>query len=92
MTFDDDLPIFLADFGVNATAGGITRKVLFNKPDATMFEDAQVTGDYQIRYLKSEFPDLHHGTAIEVDGASYHIKGEPMALGDGRFMQAGIKK
>ena len=91
MDFDGDLPIFLADFGVDATVSGSTRKVLFNKPDATVFTDAQVVGDFQMRYLKSDFPALHHGTVIVVDGGSYTINGEPMALGDGKFMQADLK-
>lgn len=92
MNFDDDLPVFLADFGVLATVGSVTHKVLFNKPDATIFDGGQVTSDYQMRYVASDFPALHNGQAITVDGVNYHIKGEPMAMSDGKFKQADLKK
>lgn len=92
MRFDDDLPVFLADFGVIATVSGLSNKVLFNKPDSSIFNEGQVTGDYQIRYITNQFPDLHDGVVIMVNGLNYRVKGEPVANSDGSFSMAGLKK
>lgn len=92
MQFDNDLPVFLADFGVDATASGSTHKVIFNKPDASLFEDMQASADFTIRYLMSDFPSLHDGTAITVDGGTYKIRGEPLKVGDGKFALASLRK
>ena len=92
MTFDDDLPIFLADFGVNATVLGVTHQVIFNKPDTLLFDDMQATADYTIRYLSADFPTLRDGTAIIVDGNAFKIRGEPLQVSDGRFSMASLRK
>ncbi len=94
MTFDDDLPIFLADFGVDATTAGmpLAKKVIFNKPDAVIFDEMQVGNDFTIRYLTADFTGLHDGIAIVVDGSNFKIRGEPLLISDGKFSLASLKK
>jgi len=92
MNFDDDLPAFLADFGVAASiTPGINKQVIFNKPDAGIFGEMQVTHDFSIRYITTDFTSLHDGVAIVVDGGNYKIKGEPLVLTDGRFSLATLR-
>ena len=92
MNFDDDLPVFLADFGVDATVASVTHQVIFNKPDAVVFDDMQTSHDFTIRYMTVDFPNLHDGTAITVEGGSFKIRGEPLLLADGKFSLASLRK
>jgi hypothetical protein len=92
MNFDDDLPVFLADFGVDATVGSATHKVIFNKPDVVLFEDMQAGNNFTVRYLTIDFPSLHDGTAIVVAGSNFKINGEPLLLADGKFSLASLRK
>lgn len=92
MNFDDDLPVFLADFGVDATVAAATHKVIFNKPDAVLFEDMQAGNNFTIRYLTADFPGLHDGAAIVVAGSSFKINGEPLLVSDGKFSLASLRK
>lgn len=92
MNFDDDLPVFLADFGVTAMALGETHNVIFNKPDAVIFDDMQASADFSMRYLTSEFANLHDGTTIVVEGSTYKVRGEPLKVADGKFSMASLRK
>lgn len=93
MNFDNDLPIFLADYGIEATALGVTHLVIFNNPDAVILDDQQVSGDATIRYITSEFPNLFDGIAIHIEGeGDYKIRGEPLKLGDGKHSLASLRK
>lgn len=92
MNFDDDLPVFLADFGVDATVAAVTHKVIFNKPDAVIFDGMQSSNDFTIRYLTSDFPAMHDKTAITVNGTAYKIRGEPLLITDGKFSLASLHK
>lgn len=97
--FDDDLHTFVSDFAVTARLGALEGKVLLNKPDIAIFDQQQVTGDYNIRYLVDDFPDLKADAQISIEErpgsnvwTNYKIKGKPMAITDGRFYQAELKK
>jgi hypothetical protein len=94
MNFDDDLPVFMADFGVDAITAGMTmaKKVIFNKPDEVIFDGMQTSADFTIRYLTSEFTAMHDKTAITVDGSNYKIRGEPLLIADGKFSLASLHK
>jgi len=92
MDFEEDLTAFFADFSVVATVDGVSRKVILDKPDVGLFDDAQVSHDFNIRYITSDFPNLHDGKAIVVNSTAYTIRGKPMLQSDGHISVANLRK
>jgi hypothetical protein len=88
----EDLTVFTADFGVNATVNGLTHKVLIDKPDIDLYAEMQVSHDFNMRYITNDFPTLRDGITVDVDGVSYRINGAPMRLDDGAFSRVGLRK
>ena len=87
-TFND---AFLADFGLDATSGSSTGKVLFDQPDNTAFGDMVQITEYTATLRVIDFPALVAGNTLTISGKVYTAR-EVVHLEDGAFARATLAK
>ena len=88
----DDLDIFFDDpFGVSATSGATTAKVLLDQPSQVLAGDMVLTTDFQITAKTSDFGTLLAGASIEVDSVDYTVR-ETRLIGDGLLCEISLQK
>lgn len=83
--FDEDLTVFLNDFGVTVTAGAVSGLGILNKPGEYVADDRIITDEYVLRCETSKFGDLGYSDSISVDGVSYVVREAPLMVDDGAF-------
>ena len=87
-----DLDIFYDNpFGVSATSGATTAKVLFDQPSQVLAGDMVLSTDYQIRAKTSDFGTLLAGASITVDSVAYTVR-ETRLIGDGLECEISLQK
>ena len=88
----DDLGVFLDDpFGVSATSGSTTAKVLLDQPSQVLAGDMVLQTDYQITAKASDFGTLTAGTSITVDSVAYTVR-EARLIDDGAIIELSLQK
>ena len=88
----NDLDVFFDNpFGVSATAGDTTGKVLFDQPDQVLAGGMVLSTDYQVTAKASEFGTLTADDAITVDSVDYTVR-ETRLLGDGLLCEITLQK
>ena len=88
----DDLGVFLDDpFGVSATSGSTTAKVLLDQPSQVLAGDMVLHTDYQITAKASDFGTLTAGTSITVDSVAYTVR-ETRLIDDGLLCEISLQK
>jgi hypothetical protein len=88
----DDLDIFFDNpFGVSATSGATTAKVLLDQPSQVLAGDMVLTTDFQITAKTSDFGTLLAGADIEVDSVDYTVR-ETRLIGDGLLCEISLQK
>ncbi|WP_291810704.1 hypothetical protein [Limnobacter sp.] len=88
----DDLDIFFDNpFGVSATSGSTTAKVLLDQPSQVLAGDMVLTTDFQITAKTSDFGTLLAGADIEVDSVDYTVR-ETRLIGDGLLCEISLQK
>ena len=88
----DDLDIFFDNpFGVSATSGATTAKVLLDQPSQVLAGDMVLTTDFQITAKTSDFGALLAGADIEVDSVDYTVR-ETRLIGDGLLCEISLQK
>ena len=88
----DDLDIFFDNpFGVSATSGATTAKVLLDQPSQVLAGDMVLTTDFQITAKTSDFGTLLAGADIEVDSVAYTVR-ETRLIGDGLLCEISLQK
>jgi hypothetical protein len=92
MAFAEDMSVFfnVADFGVPAIFGTQSATVILDQPDAEAFDNQVIVGDVSITYVAGELEGLGAGDVVTVDGVDYKVTHPPMALDDGKLMQAKV--
>jgi len=83
--------VFLADFGLNATSGTASGKVLFDQPDNMAFGDMVQTTEYTATFRVVDFPSLAVGNAFTISGKAYTVR-EVVRIEDGAFARATLAK
>ena len=91
MAFTEDLDDFLADFGVDATFGSETAKVIFDQPDDILSSGPVISASYTIMYKSSVFTGLAYSSEITVNGELYTVD-TIQKLNDGAFTSAQLSK
>lgn len=87
-----DLPdVYLQDFGVTATVGSATAKVIFDKPDEIIGEGLAISTEYIITFKTSDLPTLAGGNSISIDSQNYRVR-EVRKIDDGTFSRALLTK
>ena len=88
----NDLDIFFDNpFGVSATSGATTAKVLLDQPSQVLAGDMVLTTDFQITAKTSDFGTLLAGADIEVDSVDYTVR-ETRLIGDGLLCEISLQK
>ena len=88
----NDLDIFFDNpFGVSATSGSTTAKVLLDQPSQVLAGDMVLTTDFQITAKTSDFGTLLAGADIEVDSVDYTVR-ETRLIGDGLLCEISLQK
>ena len=88
----NDLDIFFDNpFGVSATSGATTAKVLLDQPSQVLAGDMVLTTDFQITAKASDFGTLLAGADIEVDSVDYTVR-ETRLIGDGLLCEISLQK
>ena len=88
----NDLDIFFDNpFGVSATSGATTAKVLLDQPSQVLAGDMVLTTDFQITAKTSDFGTLLAGADIEVDSVDYTVR-ETRLVGDGLLCEISLQK
>lgn len=86
MAFTEDLSLFLSDFGVTVTSGGVTGSGILDMPTQVVADGMVLTTEYRLTAKTSEFGGLLYGAAITVDGVNYQVR-EAMKIDDGQFSE-----
>ena len=88
----NDLDIFFDNpFGVSATSGSTTAKVLLDQPSQVLAGDMVLSTDFQITAKTSDFGTLLAGADIEVDSVDYTVR-ETRLIGDGLLCEISLQK
>ena len=88
----DDLDIFFDNpFGVSATSGSTTAKVLLDEPSQVLAGDMGLSTDFQITAKTSDFGTLLAGADIEVNSVDYTVR-ETRLIGDGLLCVISLQK
>ena len=88
----NDLDIFFDNpFGVSATSGDTTAKVIFDRPTQVLAGDMVLTTDYQITAKTSDFGTLLAGASITVNSVAYTVR-ETRLVGDGLHCEISLQK
>lgn len=91
MFADDDLDLFLADFGVTVTDGTTVTKGILDMPADVIAGEQVITLDYSLTIKSSVYPSLSYGANLTVDGIAYQVR-RVMKDGDGRFSTVTLQK
>ncbi len=88
--FSEDLDGFFDDFGVIATFGSESAKVLYDSPEAIIADDF-ISADHRITYKTGLFQSLARQSAIVVDGVTFKVN-KVYAKDDGKLTVAELSK
>lgn len=86
MAFTEDLDLFLSDFGVAVTSGGVTGNGILDMPTQIIADGMVLTTEYKLTTKTADFGGLMYGAPITVDGVSYQVR-EAMKIDDGQFTE-----
>jgi hypothetical protein len=80
----EDLDLFLVDFGVPVTSGGVSGVGILDMPSEIVADGVVLTTDYKVTVKTSQFGGLIYGAGVTVDGVNYQVR-EAMKIDDGNF-------
>lgn len=73
--FENDIPSFFADFGVNCTIGNKASKAIFDRPEVSLgFGEGVRAAAYVICAAVSDFPDAKVGDSVVSDKGTFKIR------------------
>lgn len=91
MPLNEDLTVFLNDFGVSCTAGAITALGILDMPSQVLAGDVVLSTDYTLTARASDFGSLLYGDGITVNGVAYQVR-EVRLVDDGSFCEIALTK
>lgn len=91
MALDEDLGVFLDDFGVSCTAGAVTALGILDMPSQIISNGMVLTTDYSLTARAVDFGGLLYGAAITVGGVNYSVR-EVRKLDDGAFVEVALQR
>lgn len=87
----DDPSIYLADFGVTVTAGGVTGTGILDMPSEILLDNQIISTEYTVTCEASKFGDLLYGSQVNVNGVAYVVRATVL-LTDGVFVQLSLQR
>lgn len=91
MAISENLDALFDDFGVTATFGILSAKVLFDSPEAVVAEDYVLTAEYSMTFPATKFTALAHGSTVTIEGSTYKVN-MVQAIEDGKLKKATLSK
>lgn len=91
MALDEDLNLFLDDFGVTVTSGAVSALGILDMPTQVVAGDMVLSTDYTLTARAADFGGLLYGAAITVDGVNYSVR-ETRQLDDGAFVEIALQR
>lgn len=88
---NEDLAIFLDDFGVSCTAGAVTALGILDMPSQIISGDMVLSTDYTLTARVADFGGLVYGDGITVGGVAYQVR-EVRKLDDGMFCEVALSR
>jgi hypothetical protein len=89
--FNEDLGVFLNDFGVSCTSGATTALGILDQPGQILADGMVISTDYQLTARTADFGGLLYGDAITVDGVNYQVR-ETRKVDDGVMVEISLTK
>jgi hypothetical protein len=87
--FEEDLSVYLTDFGIDVVANGQTDKAIFDAPDQDVVGGMQLITEYQITYPSSQFGFIKKGMSVQANGLNFVAK-ETKRIADGLWKTTGL--
>lgn len=87
----DDPSIYLADFGVTVTAGGVTGTGILDMPSEILLDNQIISTEYTVTCEASKFGTLLYGSTVTVNSIAYVVRAAVL-LTDGVFVQLSLQK
>lgn len=91
MAFEEDLDLFLADFGVPVQVGGNQGIGILDVPAQVIADGMVLTTDYELTVRSDQFGGLVYGDGVTVDGVNYQVR-EAISVEDGKFTRVMLMK
>lgn len=91
MPLNEDLTVFLNDFGVSCTAGAVTALGILDMPSQVISGDLVLTTDYTLTARTADFGGLLYGDGIAVNSVNYQVR-EVRRLDDGAFVEISLQR
>ena len=91
MAINEDLNLFLDDFGVSCTAGAISALGILDMPTQVLAGDMVLSTDYTLTARYADFGGLVYGDGLTVAGINYQVR-EVRRLDDGSFVEISLTK
>jgi hypothetical protein len=88
---NEDLDLFLNDFGVSCTAGAISALGILDMPGQVVADGMALTTDYTLTARATDFGNLIYGAAISVNGVNYTVRDNRLT-DDGAFCELSLQK
>lgn len=87
----EDLTLFLQDFGVTCTSGAVTGLGILDMPTQIISGDMVLSTDYTLTCRTADFGSLVYGDGITVGGINYQVR-EVRKLDDGAMCEIALTK
>jgi len=91
MALNEDLSVFLHDFGVSCTAGVVTALGILDMPTQFVSGDMVLSTDYTLTARFADFGGLVYGDPITVNGLYYQVR-EVRRVDDGAMCEIALTK
>lgn len=91
MAWTEDPTIFLADFGLSVSSGGVSGLGILDMPGSLTADGMAISTDYTLRCEASKFGSLAYGASIIVNSVNYTVR-ENRLIDDGTFCEITLQK
>lgn len=88
---NDDLDLFLQDFGKAVSAGAVTGLGILDMPGQVIADGIVINTDYRLTVRTDQFGGLLYGDGVVVDGVSYAVR-ELLPVDDGSFCEVTLTR
>lgn len=89
--FTEDLGLFFADFGVDATWGSLTTKVIIDAATEDLLGGRILSNDYVMTLPAADFPGIAMNAQITVGSVTYRVR-EVRLIDDGAVKELTVSK
>lgn len=90
MAFVENLSAFFQDFGVTASANGVTTQVIFDSPDENLMGQRVQSAEYTIVFPTGALGNLVYNVAVTVNGVAYKVR-QCHQIEDGNLQRATLE-